>query len=45
MNVCEGDFGLQHPELGQVPGGVGVFCPEGGAHGVDIAHGAGIVFH
>jgi hypothetical protein len=36
--VGEGDLRLDHPELGQVPAGVGVLGAEGGAEGVDPAH-------
>ena len=37
VEVREGDFRLNHPELGQVARGVGVLRPEGGAEGVDLA--------
>ena len=37
----ERDFGLDHPELGQVPRGVAVLGAEGGAEGVDLAEGRG----
>ncbi len=33
------DLGLDHPEFRCVAGGIGVFRPEGGAEGVDIAEG------
>ena len=39
--IRKGDFRLDHPEFGSVPGGVGVLCPEGGAEGVDIPEGHG----
>ena len=39
--LVEGDFGLDHPELGEVPRGVAVLGPEGGAEGVDFAERAG----
>ena len=35
------DFRLDHPELGGVARGVGVFGAEGGAEGVDVAEGHG----
>ena len=35
VEVDEGHFGLNHPELCQVARGVGVLCPERGAEGVD----------
>ncbi len=41
LQVGEGNLRLDHPELGGVAGGVGVFRPEGGAEGVDIAEGHG----
>ena len=41
VEVTERDLGLDHPELGGVAGGVGVFSAEGGAEGVDVAEGAG----
>ena len=39
--VAEGHFGLDHPELGGVAGGVGVLGAEGGAEGVDVREGGG----
>ena len=44
--LVEGHFGLDHPELGQVAGGVGVLGPERGAEGVDPAqrHGRQFAF-
>ncbi len=39
--VAEGHFRLDHPELGGVAGGVGIFRAEGGAEGVDVREGAG----
>ena len=40
--VGEGDLGLHHPELGEVPGGVGVLGPERRAERVDLAHGQAV---
>ena len=37
LEVGKGHLRLDHPELGQVAGGIGVFGPEGGAEGVDVA--------
>ena len=42
MEVGEGDLGLDHPELGQVPGGVGVLGPEGRPERVHPAHGQAV---
>ena len=39
LQIGKGDFRLDHPELGGVAGGVGVFGTEGGAEGVDVAEG------
>lgn len=36
VQISKGDFRLQHPELCQVAGGVGVFRTEGWAEGVDF---------
>ncbi len=44
FEVAEGDFGLNHPELGGMACGVAVFCAEGGAKGVDVAQRAGVGF-
>ena len=41
VDIDEGYFGLYHPELGQVAGGVGVFGTECGAEGVDGSEGCG----
>ena len=41
VQIAEGDLGLDHPELGEVAGGVGVFGAEGGAEGVHVGHGLG----
>ena len=41
LEVGEGNLGLDHPELGGVAGGVGVFGAEGGSEGVDVAEGHG----
>src|SRR5690606_41128168 len=38
--VGEGDLGLDHPELGQVPARVAVLGAEGRAEGVDARQGA-----
>ena len=37
----EGDFGFDHPELGEVAAGFGFFGAEGGAEAVDLAEGEG----
>mmetsp|Transcript_10898 Transcript_10898/g.22190 ORF Transcript_10898/g.22190 Transcript_10898/m.22190 type:complete len:228 (-) Transcript_10898:349-1032(-) len=42
-DVREGELGLNHPELGQVPRGVRVLRPEGGPEGVDARQGAAVV--
>ena len=39
--VAEGSFGLHHPKLGQVTGGIGIFGPKGGAKGVHVGKGHG----
>ena len=36
VQVTEGYFGFDHPELSQVAGGVGVFGAEGRAEGIDV---------
>ncbi len=41
VEVGEGHFGLDHPELGEVAAGLGFFGAEGGAEGVDLAEGEG----
>ena len=41
VELEEGHFRLDHPELGQVPRGVGVLGAERGAEGVDLAQRAG----
>lgn len=41
--VAEGDLRLDHPELCQVAGGVGVLGAEGGAEGVDVGQRARVV--
>ena len=41
VEVHEGDFGLDHPELGEVAAGFGFFCAEGGAEAVDLAESEG----
>ena len=43
LQVGEGHFRLDHPELGGVALGVGVLRPEGGTEGVHIAEGHGKV--
>ena len=40
--VREGDLRLDHPELGEMPAGVGVLRPEGRSEGVDLAHGQAV---
>ena len=42
VQIGEGHLGLDHPELGGMAGGVGVFGTEGGAEGIDVAEGHGI---
>mmetsp|Transcript_15791 Transcript_15791/g.40241 ORF Transcript_15791/g.40241 Transcript_15791/m.40241 type:complete len:362 (-) Transcript_15791:841-1926(-) len=42
LQAREGDFGLYHPELSRVPGGVGIFCAEGRSKGVDLGEGTRI---
>ena len=37
VEVEVGDFGLDHPELGEVAAGLGFFGAEGGAEAVDLA--------
>jgi hypothetical protein len=37
VEVAVGDFGLDHPELGEVAAGLGFFRAEGGAEAVDLA--------
>ena len=44
IQVGKGDFRLQHPELSQVAAGVGVFCTECRAKGIDFGQGARIGF-
>ena len=39
VEVHEGDFRLDHPELGEVAAGLGFFRAEGGAEAVDLAQG------
>ena len=41
VEVHVGDFGLDHPELGEVAAGLGFFGAEGGAEAVDLAQGEG----
>ena len=41
VNVVESHLGLDHPELCQVPWGVGVLRPEGWTESVDLTHGGG----
>ncbi|CAN4022567.1 DNA modification methylase, partial [Dysosmobacter welbionis] len=43
LQVCEGHFRLDHPELGGVALGVGVLRPEGGAEGIYVPEGHGEV--
>ena len=38
VDVVEGHFRLNHPELCKVTRGVGILCAEGGAEGVDFAY-------
>ena len=38
IDVVEGHFRFNHPELRQVARGVGVLCPEGGAESVDFTY-------
>jgi len=44
LQIAEGHFGLYHPELGGMAGGVGIFSAEGGTEGVYVAEGHGEVF-
>ena len=44
VQIAESHFGLDHPELGQVARGVGVFGAEGGTKGVDVGQGQGEYF-
>ncbi len=44
FQIVERHFRLDHPELGQVTAGVGVFGAEGRPEGVDLGEGAGIGF-
>ena len=44
VDITEGHLGLNHPELGQVPGSEGVLGTEGGAKSVDVGQSACIVF-
>ncbi len=37
VEIAVGDFGLDHPELGEVAAGLGFFGAEGGAEAVDLA--------
>ena len=39
VEIAVGDFGLDHPELGEVAAGLGFFRAEGGAEAVDLAEG------
>jgi len=41
----KGHLRLDHPELGQVPAGLGLFGPERGAETVDLAKGHGRGLH
>ena len=41
VEVAEGDFRLDHPELGEVAAGLGFLGAEGGAEAVDLAQGQG----
>ena len=41
LQVGKGNFWFNHPEFGGMTGRVGIFRPEGGAEGVDIAEGHG----
>src|ERR1017187_9053622 len=41
VEVHEGNFGLDHPELGEVTAGLGFLRAEGGAEAVDLAEGEG----
>ena len=44
VQIAESHFRLDHPELGQVARGVGVFGTECGAKGVDVGQGQGEYF-
>ena len=41
VQVAEGDFRLDHPELGRMGLGVAVFSAEGGPEGIDLREGHG----
>ncbi len=44
VEVAEGDFGFEHPELGQVAAGLGFFGAEGGSVAVDFPEGEDVGF-
>ena len=44
VQVGEGNFRLNHPELGQMAAGVGILGAEGGPEGVDLGEGTGVGF-
>ncbi len=37
VEIAVGDFGLDHPELGEMAAGLRFFCAEGGPEAVDLA--------
>jgi hypothetical protein len=45
IGIVERDFGLDHPELGEVPASLGLFRSEGGAEAVDLAERRGDGFY
>ena len=44
FEIGKGHFRLDHPKFGQMARGVGVFCAEGRAKGIDVGEGAGQCF-
>ena len=44
LEISEGNLRLDHPELRRMAGGVGIFRPEGGSEGVNVAECLGIGF-
>ena len=44
LQIREAHLRLDHPELRRMTGGVGIFRPEGGAEGINVAEGKGIGF-
>lgn len=44
VDVCEGKFGFDHPELSDMPARVRDLCPESWSEGVDVGKGTAVVF-